>query len=278
MSPGAIAARPGLRHVLAAVISLSQIERRFGDNLVLSGASLRVEPKARIGMIGDNGAGKTTLIKILAGVDEADRGVRQVRKGLVIAYGAQIPQMPAGTAIIDFVRVGNGAFEQLAAQLAALEKTLATAPHDAYALDEYGHLQAVFEAGGGYQRQNLCERVLTGIGFPPDTWTRDVSVLSGGEKSRVALAALMTTPADLLILDEPTNHLDLQGIEFLEGFVQRHPGAVLVVSHDRAFLDATCKEIVEVEGGTATTYPGNYSAFAQQRDHELLAQARTYKD
>jgi ATP-binding cassette subfamily F protein 3 len=260
------------------VISLSQIEKRFGDNLVLSGAGLRVLPKARLGVIGDNGAGKTTLIKILAGVEEADRGVRQARKGLCIAYGAQIPQMPEGTTVLEFVRVGNGAFEQLAGRLTALEKQLAGTPHDEYALDEYGHLQAVFEAGGGYQRQNLCERVLTGVGLPSAMWTRDVSVLSGGEKSRVALAALMTTPADLLILDEPTNHLDLQGIEFLEDFVQRYPGAVVVVSHDRAFLDATCKEIVEVEGGTTATFPGNYTAYTQQRDQNLLAQARAYKD
>src|SRR5690606_316069 len=93
-----------------------------------------------------------------------------------------------------------------------------------------------------------------------------------------ALAVLMTTPADLLILDEPTNHLDLDGIEFLEGFVQRYPGAVVVVSHDRAFLDATCKEIVEVEGGTTTAYPGNYTAYERQRDHDLLTQARAYKN
>ncbi|MEZ5966452.1 MAG: ABC-F family ATP-binding cassette domain-containing protein [Planctomycetota bacterium] len=260
------------------MISLSQIERRFGDNLVLEGAGLRVEPKARIGIIGDNGAGKTTLIKILAGVDEADRGTRQARKALRIAYGAQIPQIQSGSTLLDYVRIGNGDFERLGAALATLEKTLAARPDDPYALEDYGHLQAVFEAGGGYQRQNLCERVLSGLGFGPEWFARDASVLSGGEKSRVSLAALMTTPADLLILDEPTNHLDLQGIEFLEDFVQRYPGAVVVVSHDRAFLDATCREIVEVEGGTTASFSGNYTAYAQQRDSNLLTQARAYKN
>jgi len=260
------------------MISLVRIERRFGDNLVLDGASLRVETKARIGVIGDNGAGKTTLIRILAGVDEPDRGTRQARKGLRVAYGAQIPAIPTGTSLLDYVRVGNGEFERLSAALAVLEKTLAARPDDPYALEEYGHLQAVFEAGGGYARQNLCERVLSGVGFGADWYGRDGSLLSGGEKSRLALAALMTTPADLLILDEPTNHLDLQGIEFLEDFVQRYVGAVVVVSHDRAFLDATCREIVEVESGTTTSYAGNYSAYQQQRDANLLAAARAYKN
>ncbi|MBK9129596.1 MAG: ABC-F family ATP-binding cassette domain-containing protein [Phycisphaerales bacterium] len=260
------------------MISLGQIERRFGDNLVLTDASVSIEGRARLGVIGDNGVGKTTLIKILAGVDEADRGVRQAQKGLRIAYGAQIPRMPEGTSILDYVRVGNGEAEQLGAQLAELERMLHADPANEETLAEYGHLQAVFEAGGGYQRQNLCERVLSGLGFAPDTWTRDVSVLSGGEKLRVSLAVLMTAPADLLILDEPTNHLDLAGIEFMEDFVQRYPGAVVVVSHDREFLDATCTKICEVEGGTTTHFVGNYSAYARQRDDNLLAQVRAYKD
>ena len=260
------------------MISLGQIERRFGDNLVLTDASLSIEGRARVGVIGDNGVGKTTIIKILAGVDEPDRGVRQAQKGLRIAYGAQIPKMPEGTSILDYVRVGNGEAEQLGAQLADLERMLHADPANEETLAEYGHLQAVFEAGGGYQRQNLCERVLSGLGFAPDTWTRDVSVLSGGEKSRVSLAVLMTAPADLLILDEPTNHLDLAGIEFMEDFVQRYPGAVVVVSHDREFLDATCTRICAVEGGTTTHFVGNYSAYARQRDDNLLAQVRAYKD
>ena len=260
------------------LVSLDKIERRFGDLVVLDGASVRVEDKDRIGIIGGNGVGKTTLIRILAGVDDADRGERNARRNLRIGYTAQIPGLAAGTTVYEFVRRGNGEFDALQGRIEELESQLADSPGDEKALATYGSLEGAFEAGGGYNREHLCERVLDGLGFSAEEREKDVSVLSGGEGSRVVLASLMVQPVDLLILDEPTNHLDLQGIEFVEGFVSRHPGAVVVVSHDRRFLDEVATSIVEVESGLATRYPGDYSAFIKQTDQKLLSASRAYKD
>src|SRR5262249_12927967 len=151
----------------------------------------------------------------------------------------------------EYVERGDGTFDSLARTIDELAHALEARPDDQALLEQYGHLQAVFEAGGGYERAHLCERVLSGIGFSEEQWGKDCASLSGGEKTRLLLCALMTTPAELLILDEPTNHLDLEGIAFLEDFVTRYRGGVVAVSHDRRFLDATCRSILEVEGGKA---------------------------
>ena len=258
------------------LVSLEKITRRFGDFPVLDGLSLRVDETDRVGVVGDNGAGKTTMIRILAGVDDADSGSRNCRRHLRIAYGAQMPAMPSGTTIEQLVQHGTGEHAALEDRMRALEAEMAEGSDGA--LTAYGELQAAFEAGGGYDRRHRVEKVLSGIGFPEGDLQKDVSVLSGGEKSRVQLAVLMTTPADLLILDEPTNHLDLQGIEFVEDFVRRYPGAVVVVSHDRRFLDGVADAVVEVSDGVATRYKGNFSAYRKQRDQALLAQQRQFKN
>jgi ATP-binding cassette, subfamily F, member 3 len=257
------------------LVTLDKIVRRFGDFPVLDGLSLRVDESDRIGVVGDNGAGKTTMIRILAGADHPDLGQRNPRRGLKIAYGEQMPSMPAGTSIEQFVMRGTGEHASLEQRMRQLEEDMADGS-DA-ALRSYGELQAAFESGGGYDRKHKVEKVLSGIGFRPGDWQKDVAVLSGGEQSRVQLAVLMTTPADLLILDEPTNHLDLRGIEFTEDFIQRYPGAVVVISHDRRFLDGIANAIVEVQHGGANRFKGNFSAYSKQRDQALLAQQRQFK-
>jgi ATP-binding cassette subfamily F protein 3 len=258
------------------LVTLEKITRSFGEDPILDGLSLRIDECERIGVIGDNGAGKTTMVKILAGVDDADTGQRNGKKDLRIAYGAQMPKMPHGTTILQFATRGTGEHDVLQQRMRTLEAQMASGSESAIA--EYGRLQAAFEAGGGYDHDHQVLKVLEGLGFDEAARQKDVSVLSGGERSRVQLAVLMTTPADLLILDEPTNHLDLAGIEYVEDFIRRYPGAVLVVSHDRTFLDAIATSIVVVNNGVATRYKGNFSHYAQQRDLELLSQARQYKN
>ncbi len=259
------------------LLRLEDITKSFGAEPILAGVSMRVESGDRIGVIGDNGAGKTTLIKILAGRDEADHGTRHVSRDVRVAYGAQIPELSAGTTVLDFVLRGDGSHDALEAEVRAMEAALADRPEDTRLLEDYGHLQGAFEAGGGYQRRPLCEKVLGGIGFTTADLGKDVGVLSGGEKSRAVLCALMTTPADVLILDEPTNHLDLEGIAFLESHLRRYPGATVVVSHDRHFLDQVATSIIDVDAGEAHRFKGNYSAYRTQRDERLLAQARAFK-
>ena len=260
------------------LVSLEKIERHFGELVVLDGASMRVEDKDRVGIIGGNGVGKTTLIRILAGIDEPDRGARNAKRGLRIGFAAQIPKFVENTTVQEFVLRGDGEFQKLEERIRELEAQLAESPHDEKGLQTYGALQGAFEAGGGYDREHLCERVLDGLGFSMSDRAKDVTVLSGGEGSRVGLASLMLQPVDLLILDEPTNHLDLPGIEFVERFIGRHPGAVVVVSHDRRFLDSVATSIVEVEDGLATRWKGNYSAFIEQTDQKLLSASRAFKD
>ncbi|MGE0143511.1 MAG: ABC-F family ATP-binding cassette domain-containing protein [Planctomycetota bacterium] len=259
------------------LVSLERIERRFGDVEVLVGAGMRVDEGERIGVVGDNGSGKTTLIRILAGLDEADRGARNTRRDLRIAYAEQVPRLDSGTTVRDWVIRGDGSFAQLEARIRTLEAELAKHPGDERLLAEYGDLQVRFEAGGGLDRVHVCERVMTGLGFDEAAWQKDVAVLSGGERSRVVLSALMTLPSDLLILDEPTNHLDLEGIAFVEDYVRRYPGAVVVISHDRRFLDAVSSRIVEVEDGLTATYKGNYSAYRQQKELQLLSESRAFE-
>ncbi len=257
--------------------TLVDVVRSFAAEPVLDGLSLRVDEGDRIGVVGDNGAGKTTMVRILAGADEPDRGQRNPRADLRVAYGEQMPKIAPGTTVLDYVLRGNGAHHELEAQIRALEQRLAAVPDDPIALERYGHLQAAFEAGGGYQRAAQVEKVLDGLGFPAADRQKDCAVLSGGERSRAQLAALMTTPADLLILDEPTNHLDLDGIAFVEDFVQRYRGAVVIVSHDRSFLDRAVTSIVEVGDGVARRYKGNYAAFKKQKELELLTLQRQFK-
>ena len=215
------------------------------------------------------------MARILAAADEAELGQRNPRRNLRIAYGEQMPQLPDGSTVREYVMRGRGEHDAIEARMRDLEARMAGG-EDA-ALREYGELQAAFESGGGYDRTHQVERVLTGLGFSDADQQKDTAVLSGGEKSRAQLAILMTTPADLLLLDEPTNHLDLQGIEFVEGFVQRYPGAVVVISHDRRFLDGTVNAIVEVADGQANRFKGNFTAYSKQRDQALLTQARQFK-
>ena len=258
------------------LVTLEKITRRFGEEPILDGLSLRIDEGDRVGVIGDNGAGKTTMVRILAGADEQDTGQRNCRKDLRIAYGSQMPRMPPGTTVLALARRGTGEHDALVQRMRELEARMATG--DEPAIAEYGHLQAAFEAGGGYDHDHRVEQVLEGLGFNAAGRQKDVAVLSGGEQSRVQLAILMTTPADLLILDEPTNHLDLAGIEFVEEFVRRYPGAVVVVSHDRTFLDAVATSIVEIGDGIAVRYKGNFAHYSQQRDLRLLTEARQYKN
>ena len=227
--------------------------------------------------MGDNGAGKTTLIKVLTGEDPPDLGERAARRDLELAWTAQIPTLPSGTSILEAAHRSFARFESMEKELRELEAQMAENPENKGLQQRYERVHIAFEAGHGYRREAFAEQALTGLGFPRARFGDPVDVLSGGEKARVALAQAMLLPAELLILDEPTNHLDLEGIAFLEQWLETRRGAFVVVSHDRRFLDRVCRAIVEVDGGEVARFKGNYSAWKEQKARELETAVRDYK-
>ena len=261
------------------VLIASNLVKYHGGTLkVLSEASLAIEAGEKIGLVGRNGAGKTTLVNILSGVSEPDEGSVELVGGAKIGMTSQ--SLYAGAAANRSVEEEMlSAFEGLIRReqdLKALETKLTEDPSPAL-LESYGRMQAEFDRDGGYGYRARTASALSSLGFDPEDWKRPVNSFSGGEQSRIALARLLLSEPDLVLLDEPTNHLDLRGIEWLENFVKNARSAVLVVSHDRYFLDAVAESIVELDNNVLTRYPGNYTKYVAEkiaRDEQLARKAK----
>ncbi|MGI8910928.1 MAG: ABC-F family ATP-binding cassette domain-containing protein [Rubrobacteraceae bacterium] len=249
-----------------------------GDLKVLSGATLAVEAGEKIGLVGRNGAGKTTLLNVISGNAEPDSGSVERVGGAKVGMTSQ--NLYAGergklSVEEEIVSAFSGLIER-EKELGELEKRLSDNPSDAL-LERYGRMQSDFDRDGGYGYRARAASALSGLGFSPEQWKRPVGSFSGGEQSRVALARLLLEEPALVLLDEPTNHLDLRAIEWLESFVKNAKSAVLVVSHDRYFLDAIAGSIVELEDGKLVRYPGNYSKYTTEkksRDEQLARKAK----
>jgi ATP-binding cassette subfamily F protein 3 len=260
------------------IVASDIVKYRGGDLKVLSGASLSVEAGEKIGLVGRNGAGKTTLLEILAGLSEADSGSVECVGGARVGVTSQ--SLYAGErGKISVEEEIISAFEPLIRrerELKELEARLAEDPSSSL-LERYGRLQGDFERDGGYDYRARAASTLSGLGFALEDWRRPVGTFSGGEQSRIALARLLLEEPDLVLLDEPTNHLDLGAIEWLENFVKGAKSAVLVVSHDRYFLDAVAGSILELEDGKLTRYPGDYSGYVtdkKAREERLARKAK----
>jgi ATP-binding cassette, subfamily F, member 3 len=252
--------------IMKVVVAREIVKYHGGDLKVLSGASLSIEAGEKVGLVGRNGAGKTTLLEILAGNSEPDSGSVERVGGARVGVTSQ--SLYAGErGRISVEREIISAFEPLMRrerELEELEARLAEDPSPTL-LERYGRLQGEFERNGGYDYRARAASTLSGLGFAPEDWKRPVGSFSGGEQNRIALARLLLEEPDLVLLDEPTNHLDLGAIEWLENFVKSARSAVLVVSHDRYFLDAVAGSILELEDGTLTRYPGNYSRYVTEK-------------
>jgi ATP-binding cassette, subfamily F, member 3 len=262
---------------MKVIVARNIVKYHGGDLKVLSGASLSVEAGEKVGLVGRNGAGKTTLLEILAGGSEADSGSVE-RGGAKVGVTSQ--SLYAGErGGISVEEEIISAFEPLMErerELNELEIRLAEDPSSAL-LERYGRLQVEFERDGGYDYRARAASTLSSLGFAREDWKRPVGSFSGGEQSRIALARLLLEEPDLVLLDEPTNHLDLKAIEWLENFVKGAKSAVLVVSHDRYFLDAVAGSILELEDGRLTRYPGNYSEYVTEkraREERLARKAK----
>jgi ATP-binding cassette subfamily F protein 3 len=266
-----------------SLLVASGLSKAYGALDVFGGVDVRIEAGDRIGMIGPNGAGKTTLLRILAGSEAASAGEVSRKRGLTVGYLPQDPP-PAGDDTLGgaMLRVFEGLIAQGQA-LAELEHRLAEAaapgrPETADLLAEYGHAQAEFELAGGYEYEVRIRQVLGGLGFNEDEHAKQLAHLSGGERTRALLAQLLLREPDLLLLDEPTNHLDLEAVEWLEDTLLHWRGALVVVAHDRYFLDKVATRIWDVDFGGLEAYRGNYSHFRQQRAERRQRQRREWEE
>lgn len=242
---------------------------------VLNGLTFQVDTGERVGILGRNGAGKTTLFRILTGQEEADSGQVIIPAGKRLGLISQIPVYPAGYTVEDVLRTAFDDLKAMEQEMEALSDQLAGG--DAQLLAQYDRLQAAYETGGGYEIETRLEKICSGLGISKDFRAKDFAHLSGGEKTRINLARLILVDTEILLLDEPTNHLDLHATEWLEDYVSHYKGTVLVISHDRYFLDKTISRVVELKDGKAEFYSGNYSFYAVEKEKRYLEQLRQYK-
>ncbi|KGL41199.1 ABC transporter ATP-binding protein [Listeria sp. SHR_NRA_18] len=258
------------------IVALNNVTKRFTGDLILEKISLQVEQGERIGLIGRNGEGKSTILKIIARMEMPDEGIVSVQKGATVGLLDQIPNVTGTMVVRDFLRTAFGHVLALQAELEAMESRMV---HDTSEklLQNYGDKQARFIELGGYNLDTNMDKILHGLGIPhlaDKVWKQ----LSGGERTKVSLAKMLLEEPDLLLLDEPTNHLDLRAVDWLTQFLRVYRGTVLVVSHDRYFLDEVVHKIVELENKELITYHTNFSGYLVEREERLLKEFKDYKD
>ena len=252
------------------MISLNAVGRSHGSRVLFRNVSLRIGAGRRLALVGPNGAGKTTLLDIISGDQQPDTGEVARGKGVRIGYLRQEVAETAGRTVLAEVMAGAGEVTEVGDRMRALEAQI-SGDHDNHdaLLAEYGEAQHRFEDLGGYSLESEARRVLAGLGFADPDIERDVGLLSGGWMMRVALARLLLSRPDVLLLDEPTNHLDLASVTWLEQFLAEYAGAIVLVSHDRDFINSIATSVVELSNGGATEYVGDYAAFIEQREQRL---------
>ena len=256
------------------ILLVDKIEKSFGARVLFSGASFQINPGERFALVGPNGAGKTTMLKIIMGIDSPDAGQVQYAKDCQVGYLEQETNLEhKDTTILAEVMAAAKEIRRMgerANELQAQITELSEQGKDVDALlNEYGQVQDRFEHLGGYELESNARKILSGLGFKVTDFERPCSEFSGGWQMRIALAKLFLRHPDLLLLDEPTNHLDLESVQWLRGFIANYDGAVLIVSHDRAFMDACVDHVAALENRRVTTYTGNYSSYLKQREDNL---------
>nr|WP_296262914.1 ABC-F family ATP-binding cassette domain-containing protein [uncultured Merdimonas sp.] len=256
------------------ILACHKINKSFGENVIIRDGSFYIEDHEKAALIGPNGAGKSTLLKIIMGELPSDSGEVILTKGKTCGYLAQHQEMQSGNTIYEEVRLAKADVIAMEQKIRSIEQELKTLDGDALSsrLDTYTHLTAAFERENGYAYESEITGVLKGLGFQEEEFGKKVDTLSGGQKTRVSLGKLLLTRPDILLLDEPTNHLDLNSIAWLETYLLNYRGAVLIVSHDRYFLNRVVTKVLEIEHGELTTYLGNYSDYAAKK--QMIREAR----
>ena len=250
------------------MIRLDNVSKQVGHQILFIEASAALQKGEKIGLVGPNGAGKTTLFRMISGQEQPDEGQVSLDRGISIGYFSQDVGEMAGRSAVAEVMDGAGPVSVVAAELKALEAAMAD-PEQADEMEDiiarYGEVQGRFEELDGYALEGRAREALSGLGFSEEMMDGDVGALSGGWKMRVALARILLMRPDVMLLDEPSNHLDLESLIWLEQFLRGYEGALLMTSHDREFINRIINKVVEIDGGTLTTYSGNYEFYETQR-------------
>lgn len=260
------------------ILSCQNISKAFNEQSVLAGVSFHIEDYEKAAIVGINGAGKTTLLRIIIGEQDPDEGTVVLSKDKTLGYLAQNQNVDSENSIYDellSVKADIIAMEENIRQMELSMKNL-SGDELAQLMESYTRLTHSFEFAGGYSYKSEVVGVLKGLGFPEQEFNKKISTLSGGQKTRVALGRLLLLKPDLIILDEPTNHLDLNSIAWLETYLLNYKGAVLIVSHDRYFLDRIAQKIIEIDQTKATSFTGNYSDYAVKKEQLRTAALNAY--
>ena len=258
-------------------ISVKNLVKSYDvDVNLIDGLSFDIQEGERVAILGRNGAGKSTLFKILTGEIDYDTGEINIAPGKRMGLISQIPHYPPEYTVEDVLRSAFRDLQNIKKKLRTLEEQMAqqTSPE---ILRQYDDLSNRFTAGGGYEMDVEADKTCNGLGIPADMRERLFCELSGGEKTRVNLARLLLEKTDILLLDEPTNHLDLKSVEWLEDYILRFKGTVLAISHDRYFLDRVIDRVIELRGGRAEFYSGNYSFYVEEKQARYELQLKQYE-
>lgn len=256
-------------------IKAEQIQKIIGGNVLFEGLQLEVNTSEHVAIVGVNGSGKTTLLQLLSGLDTPDKGRIIKSKEATIGYLHQIPQYPKYS-VKEVLEEAFAEIYALKSKMTTLEQEMQVEVTDKV-LQQYGHVQEQFMLQGGYEIDAQLAMIANGLGISP-LLDQPFSSLSGGEKTKVMLGQILLSNPSILLLDEPTNHLDMQAIEWLENYVRNFAGIVIVVSHDRHFMNQMAQKIIEIEEGEAFTYVGNYDAFVEQKEAKLEQQFAQYEE
>ncbi|HSS18871.1 MAG TPA: ABC-F family ATP-binding cassette domain-containing protein [Pyrinomonadaceae bacterium] len=258
---------------------LSEVHKSYGTQEVLRGVSLQVNPGEHVGLVGRNGSGKTTIFRLINQEEQPDRGDVIKARGVRLGLLAQHIHFEPGSTVHESALAAFGHLQQIEHEMHELEHRMGEAGDDLEkVLERYSDLQHQFEREGGFEYAAKAESILQGLGFDRDSWSLETEKLSGGQQNRLGLAKLLLAEPDILLLDEPTNHLDVTAVEWLEEFLQSYAAGFVIISHDRYFLDRSCRRIIELERGRTTSYTGNYSDYLVEREERREAQQRAYEN
>jgi ATPase subunit of ABC transporter with duplicated ATPase domains len=250
------------------MISFTRISKQYGRQILFVDASFQLNPGEKVGLVGPNGSGKTTLFRMIVGEETPDDGDVSVPRKMTVGYFRQDVEEMSGRSVLDEAIAGSGRLGDLHHELEALQHAMAD-PAQAGDMDRilarFGEVQEEYEHSGGYGLEAQAREVLDGLGFDEERIDGDVGTLSGGWKMRVAMARVLLGRPDVLLMDEPTNHLDIESIIWLEGFLKSLPGALLMTSHDREFMNRAVTKIAEIDAGEITVYSGNYDFYERER-------------